>query len=125
MELQASRCGRERSESDGKVQQLMGLTANGHNFRFRIGDPARIILFPTDTVDDMPFWVASARLGHGANQVDLVIFPGLVADVDIHHMIGIVQPEHGVGSVPVDIMNFSGLNLVDEKHQQKGSKNTC
>jgi hypothetical protein len=61
MELQASRCGRERSESDGKVQQLMGLTTNSHNFRFRIGDPARIILFPADTVDDMPFWIASTE----------------------------------------------------------------
>ena len=106
MELQASRCGRERSESDGKVQQLMGLAANSHNFRFRIGDPTRIIFFPTDTVDDMPLWIQSACLRLGTNQVDLVIFPGLVSDVDIDHVIGIVQPEHGIGSVPVDVVNF-------------------
>ena len=84
----------------------MGLAANSHNFRFRIGDPARIILFPTDTVDNMPFWVASARLGHGANQVDLVIFPGLVANVDIDHVISVVKPEERIGSIPVNVVNF-------------------
>ena len=103
----------------------MWFAAHSYNFGPGISNATRFIFFTADTVNDMPFGHLDIGFGNGANDIDLIVFPGQVARVDIHDVICVIQSEHGVGSVPVDVMNFSGLNLVDEKHQQKGSKNTC
>ena len=125
MKLQTSGSGRKWSKCDGEIQQLVRFAANGYNFGPRISNATRFIFFTADTVNDMPFGHLDIGFGNWANDIDLIIFPRQVARVDIHNVIGVVQSEHGVGSVPVDVMNFSGLNLVHEKHQQKGGKNTC
>ena len=103
----------------------MRFAAHGYNFGPGISNTTRFIFFAADTVNDVPFGHLDVGFGNGANDIDLIVFPGQVARVDIHDVIGVVQSEHGVGSVPVDIMNFSGLNLVHEKPEQKGGKNTC
>ena len=53
----------------------MGLAAHSNNFGFGIGNSARFIFLPADTVDHMTFGVPHSRFGDGANDVDLVIFP--------------------------------------------------
>ena len=84
----------------------MGFAANGHHRWLGISDAARFVFFAADTVDDMPFRVSVASSADRANDVDLVVFPGKVSSIDIHDMIGIVQAEHGIGSVPMDVVDF-------------------
>ena len=36
------------------------------------------------------------------DDVELIILPGLVSFIDIHDMLRVVNPEDGVGGVPVD-----------------------
>ena len=88
----------------------MRLIADGHNLRFWIGDPARVELLFADTVDDMRLWVSYSGFGERANDVNLVVFPGLVARVNVHNVVRVVKPEHGVGPVPVNVVNFACLD---------------
>ena len=88
----------------------MRFGANGHNSWSRIGDATRIKLFTADTVDDMPFRQLDIGFRHGANNVDLVIFPRKIVLVDVNHVISIIKSEHWVGFVPMDVVDlFSGL----------------
>ena len=101
----------------------MGFAANGHHRWFGISDAARFVFFAADTVDDMPFGVSNGgSAADRANNVDLVVFPGKIASIDIHNMIGIVQAEHGVGSVPVDVVNFLALSHSNGKHKDSETK---
>jgi len=86
------------------------LVADGHNLGFGIGDPAGVELLFADTVDNMRLWVSDSCFGERANDVHLVIFPGLVAGVDVHNVVRVVQPEHGIGPVPVNVVNFARLD---------------
>ena len=88
----------------------MRLVADGHDGRLGVGDAARVKLLPADTVDDVLLRVLDARLGDGADDVGLVVLPRLVADIDINDVIGVVQPEHRVGLVPVDVVQLLGLD---------------
>ena len=90
----------------------MRLAANCDNLGLWIGDATRVILLAADAVDDMPFGELNARLGYGANDVDLVVFPWQVASIDVHDVVGVVQPEHGVGLVPVDVVDSFGFDEV-------------
>ena len=102
----------------------MWLVADGNNRWLRIGDAAGVKLFTADAVDDMPLRVLDARLGDGANDVGLVIFPRFVTNVDINNVVGVVKPEHRVGSIPVDVVNLPARDIGgggsndegDEKH---------
>lgn len=101
----------------------MGFAANGHHRWFGISDAARFVFFAADTVDDMPFGVSNGgSAADRANDVDLVVFPGKIASIDIHNVIGIVQAEHGVGSVPVDVVNFLALGHSNGKHKDSETK---
>ena len=100
----------------------MGFAANGHHRRLGISDAARFVFFAADTIDDMPFGVSIGSTANRANDVDLVVFPGKIASIDIHNVIGIVQAEHGVGSVPVDVVNFLALGHSNGKHQDSETK---
>ena len=101
----------------------MGFAANGHHRWFGISDAARFVFFAADTVDDMPFGVSNGgSTADRANDVDLVVFPGKIASIDIHNVIGIVQAEHGVGSVPVDVVNFLALSHSNGKHKDSETK---
>ena len=88
----------------------MGFAANGNNGRLGICNAAGFIFFTADTVDNMSFRVSDSGFGDRANNVDLVIFPGKISSIDIHDVIGVVQAEHGIGSVPVDVVNFLALS---------------
>ena len=100
----------------------MGFAANSHHRRLGISDAARFVFFAADTIDDMPFGVSIGSAADRANDVDLVVFPGKIASIDIHNVIGIVQAEHGVGSVPVDVVNFLALGHSNGKHQDSETK---
>ena len=115
MELQASRSWGEGSEGDGEVHEPVRPVTDGHDSGLGVGDPAGLVLFLADTVDDMLLWVAGARLGDRADQVDLVIFPGQVAFVDVHNVVCVVNAEHGVVPVPVDVVDVLGLHSPDHK----------
>ena len=88
----------------------MWLVADGNNRWLRIGDAAGVKLFTADAVDDMTLRVLDARLGDGANDVGLVIFPRFVTNVDINNVVGVVQPEHRVGLIPVDVVKLLGFS---------------
>ena len=86
----------------------MGFAANSHHRWLGISDAARFVFFAADTIDDMPFGVSIGSTANRANDVDLVVFPGKIAGIDINDVIGIVQAEHGVVSVPVDVVDLLG-----------------
>ena len=105
----------------------MWFTAHGHNFGFWIGNATRLVFFTADTVNDMPFRHLDIGFGHGANNVDLVIFPWQVAGIDIYDVIGVIKSKHRVGPIPMNVMNFSGLDLfkaAEKHHQKKCNKST-
>ena len=86
---------------------MVGFAAHGNNLRLGIGDATRIKLFTADTVDDMPLGHSDVRLRHRANDVDLVVFPRKIAGIHINDVIGVVQPKHRIGFVPMNIVNFA------------------
>ena len=96
LELHPTRCGRERPERDREVHEAVRLVADGHYLRPGVGNSTRLKVFFADTVDHMLLTVLRT------NQVKLVVFPGQVALVHIDDVLRVVDPEHGVGAVPVD-----------------------
>ena len=86
---------------------MVGFAADGNDLRLGIGDATRIKLFTADTVDDMPLGHSNVRLRHRANDVDLVIFARKIASIYVNDVIGVVQPKHGIGLVPMNIVNFT------------------
>ena len=110
VKFKTARGGCERSEGDGEVHQSVRLVANGNNCRLGIGDSARVKLLTADAVDDVLFRVLDAGFGDWADDVDLVIFPGFIADIDVNNVIGVVDSEHGVGLVPVDVVELFGVS---------------
>ena len=111
MKFQTARGWRKRSKSDGKVQELMRFAAYRHNFGFGICNAARFKFFPTNTVDNVAFGHFRIGFGHWTNNVCLVIFPRQITGVDINDMISVVQPEHWICTVPVNVVDFSTLSL--------------
>ena len=110
VEFKAAGSGGERSEGDGEVHQPVRLVANGNNCWLGIGDSARVKLLTADAVDDVFFRVLDAGLGDWADDVDLVILPGFIANIDVDNVIGVVNSEHGVGLVPVDVVKLLGVS---------------
>ncbi len=102
----------------------MRLVADGNNCWLRIGDTARVKLFAADTVDDVLLRVLDARLGDGADDVGLVVFPGFIADVDINNVIGVVEPKHRVGFIPVNVMKLLGLGSAGGADGEDGDNET-
>ena len=86
----------------------MGLVADGNNLGLGIGDAAGVKLLTADAVDNMSFWISNSWLRHRADDVDLVIFPWLISSIDINNVVSVVQPEHRVGSVPVNVVDLAG-----------------
>ena len=101
----------------------MGFAANGNNPWLRVCDTTRLIFFTADTVNDMPLRHLDIGFRHWANDVDLVVFPRQVAGIDVNDVISVIESEHGVCPVPMDVMNFLSLNWVDEKHHHREKRN--
>ena len=119
-ELQTARGGGERPEGDGEVAEAVGRVTDGHDLGLGVGDATRVKLLAADAVDNVGLRELGARLGHRADDVDLVVLPGQVAGVDVHNVVGVVQPEHGVVLVPVDVVQLLGTGEGHGKscHQQ-------
>ena len=112
----------ERSEGDGEIHEPMRLVANSNNGRLGVGDAAGVKLLTAHTVDDVLLGVLDAGLGGGADDVGLVVFPWFVAGVDIDDVVGVVNAEHGVGLVPVNVvklLGFCGDDKTANHHQNK------
>lgn len=107
-ELEGAGRWRERSEGDGEIHDFVWLVTDSNNFGIWVGDSARVVLLLGHTVDHILLVVQSVsltRLVHRTNNVGLVILPRQVALIDINDVIGVVNPEYGIGHVPVDIVN--------------------
>ena len=113
MELQASRSWGEGSEGDGEVHEPVRPVADGHNPGLGIGDPAGLVLFLADTIDDMLLWVAGARLGDRTDEVDLIVL------LHINDMIGVVDSEHWAGVVPVNKVHLLCSGSRDGESRQR------
>ena len=87
----------------------MRLVADGNHPGVGIGDPARVVLVLTHAVDDIGLHVVAmrARAINGANDIDLVVLPGLVAAIDVDDVIGVVDAEDGVRRVPMNVMTLT------------------
>lgn len=110
MKFEAAGGRAKTSEGDGEVQELVGFAANSDDSGLGVGDSARFEFLTTDTVDDMPFGVLGIGFGNWTNNVDLIVFPRKITSVDIDDMISIVQPEHGICSVPVNVVDFAAFS---------------
>lgn len=105
--LEAARSGCEGSKSDGEVHQLMRPITHGNDFRIGLGDATRVILFFGHTINDVFFLqgFADARLVDGADYVDLVVLPGMIAAIDVDDVVGAIDAKEGVGGVPMNVMH--------------------
>jgi len=98
-ELEASGDGTERPEGDGEVLEALRFVTNSHNLWSRVGYPAGIKLLLGDTVDHM------FLLGvEWTDDVDLVVLPGKVSLVNIHNMLGVINPKYRIGWIPENQM---------------------
>ena len=102
LELQTTWSRTKRSERNGKILECSGFITYCNNLRSRIGNPARDILLLTHGVDNMLL----TRVG--ADQVHLIVICSHVPTVHVQDVVRIVDPEHGVGRVPVNKMCFAG-----------------
>jgi len=122
VELQTTGSWCERSEGDGEIHEPVGLVADGNDGWLRVGDAAGVKLLTADTVDDVLLGVLDAGLGGGADDVGLVVLPWFIASVDVDDVVGVVNPEHGVSLVPVNVvklLRFSGNDKTAYHHQNK------
>ena len=96
-------------ESYREVHQFMRLVADGDHPGVGVGDPARVVLVLAHAIDDVGLHVVAmrARTINGANDIDLVVLPGLVAAIDVDDVIGVVDAEDRVRRVPVNVVALS------------------
>jgi len=135
LELHAARSGCERPKGDGEVHQLVRFVADGNDARVLASDPASLVLLFGHAVNDVLLHVLGGRTnncGGGrilggwlllllsvdrTDDVDLVVFPRLVAPVDVDDVVSVIDPEDGVGRVPVDKVRLA--NGFDATRQQQ------
>ncbi len=91
LEFQPTGSGTEGPEGDGEVEEPLGPVADGHNLGPGTRDPAVHVLLSAHAVDDMLLFRARA------DNVQLIVLPGQVTTVHIHHMVCIVCPENRIG----------------------------
>ena len=60
--------------------------------------------------------MSRALLGSGTDQIDLIVLPGQIANVDVEDVIGVVDAKDRVVLVPIDEVRLLGL----DKGQQGG-----
>ena len=107
-ELHSSGSWREGTESDCDVFEIKGLIANGYDSRMRLYDTTIFILFFGHVVNDilLDIGFSGAFAIPWAYDVSLVIFPCQVVNIDVNDVVSVVDPEHGVCRVPVDVVHL-------------------
>ena len=112
----------EWSKGDGKVHQFMRLIANCNNSRIGIGDATWLIFIFANTVNYISLYIiaVSSWTIHRADDVNLIILPGIVAAIDIDDMVSVVNPKDWICCVPVDIVTLSSCKSFTA-YQQKSN----
>ena len=105
LELHLHGRGGEGPEGDGEVHKILWLVTDSNDSWFRIQDSAAVELVLINAVDDV--LLGSVPSG-GADDVDLVVLPGMVVLVHLDHRVG--TTEYGVGNIPIHI------NRLDTPH---------
>jgi len=106
LELHLHGGGGEGPEGDGEVHEILWLVTDSDDSRFRIRDSAAVELVLVDAVDDV--LLAGVHPGR-ADDVDLVVLPGVVVLVHLYHMIGTIT-KYGVGYVPIHVNGLDTLH---------------
>ena len=105
LELHLHGGGGEGPEGDGEVHKILWLITDCDDSWFRICDSASVELVLIDAVDDV---LLGGVPPGGADDVDLVVLPGMVVLVHLDHRVG--TTEYGVGNIPIHI------NRLDTPH---------
>jgi hypothetical protein len=86
----------------------MRVGAGCHDPRIGICDPARIIFLLGNVVNDVFFGFFVVNVGyHRTDNVGLIVLTA-IADIDVDNVVGVVNPKHGIGRVPVNQVNPVG-----------------
>ena len=113
LELQRRGVGAEAPERYGKVAEALRLVAHCHNLWSRVGDPAAEVLVLGHAVDDV------LLPGVGTDDVQLVVLRGHAALVHLQHVVRVIQPEDGVGTVPVHKVGVGRSHALVHQHKQQ------
>jgi len=112
VELQPSRCRTKRPKSDGELLLFTGFITDCNYAGIRLTDPTTIVLLLRHIVDDVLLQVLVPFSGGapvpGADQIHLVVLPWHITLIDVHDVVGVVNPEDGVGRVPVQVVHPGG-----------------
>ena len=57
-----------------------------------------------------------SRLGHWTDQINLVVLERAIVLVDVYDVIRVVDTEHGVVFIPVDVSGAFGLSRAGDKN---------
>ena len=104
--LESTRSGAEVTEGDGKVLELLRFVANSDNGWSVVTHSTRVEVLLGHAVDHV--LLASVL---GTDQVELVVLPGKVANVDIDHVVSVVQTKYRIGGVPEHEMCLDGHDV--------------
>jgi len=105
LELHLHGGGGEGTKGDGEVHKILWLVTDSDNSWFRICNSAAVELVLVDAVDDV--LLGGVHPGR-ADDVDLVVLPGMVVLVHLYHMIRTTK--YGVGYVPIHINGLDTLH---------------
>jgi len=110
-EFEAARGRRKRSESDGEIHELVRPIANGNYFWARLCDATGIVLLLGHTIDDVLLLcgLGDAWFVNRAYYVDLIIFPRVIAAIDVDDVVCPIDTKHRIGSIPGYIMHPRGV----------------
>ena len=106
-EFEAARGRCKRSKCDGEIHELMRPITHGNDFRARLSDTAGVVLLLGHAVYDVLLLcgLGDARFVDGADDVDLIILPRVVAAIDVHDVVCSIDTKYGIGGIPMYIMH--------------------
>lgn len=113
LELHLHGGGGEGPEGDGEVHKILRLITDSNYSGFRIRNPATVKLFFVYTVNDV--FLSTVHSGW-ADDVHLVILPGVVILVHFYHMA--MATKHGVGYVPIHINRLDTHHTPEADHDE-------
>lgn len=98
-ELEAAWRGRERSECDGEVHELLRFVAHRYDPGIRVRYATRLVLGFAHVVYDelLRLVVERSRLVHGTDDVHLVVLERQIALVHVDYVVRVVDPESAKG----------------------------
>ena len=110
-EFEATRGWRKRSKCDGEIHELVRPITNGNYFWARLCDATGVVLLLGHAIDDVLLLcgLGDAWFINGANYVDLIILPRVIATIDVNDIVCPIDAKHRIGSIPVYIMHPGGI----------------